>query len=189
MSNTKKSGGVSGAVLAGVLLVPATAVVAVAIVGVTSRPPVAEASVVDTTTTSVSIEDSTTTTESDREDSSIEDACTDGAADLLAKEAAGELTELETAALDALRSVCDEQGLTIAGPPAPEPIVRTVTVKDTSVSTSPTTIGDRHDDDDEYEDHEDEDDHHEYEDHEEDEEDHHEDEDEEDEDEEDEEDD
>ena len=164
---------VSGSVIAGLLLVPATAIAAVAIVGATARPPAAEA-IDEVTETTAAIEDTTTTSTlvdvgglADAE--ALEKACTESAEYLIEQELEESLDELEVAALDALRQICDEHGMTIAGPPEPEPIVQVVTVVDapstTTTDTSDAVASDDYDDDDEYEDHDededDEDEHHE----------------------------
>jgi len=168
----------TGSVIAGLLLVPASAIAAVAIVTATSGTPAAEA--MDETTTTVAQLTTTTVVEAlDVLDDSgkIEDACTVDAQKLIEHELDGSITDLQAAALDALREVCDQNGMPIAGPPAPEPVTRVVTVATpapASTTTAPdsteSTYGDDHrgDDDDEYE-HEDEDhedEHHEDEDHE-----------------------
>jgi hypothetical protein len=170
-----KGARVSGSVIAGLLLVPATAIAAVAIVGATVRPPTAEA-IEGVTETTEAIEDTTTTTTlvdveglSDAE--ALEKACTESAERLIEQELDESIDDLEMAALDALRQICDEHGLTVAGPPEPEPIVQVVTVKQdptTTTTEEPDVYIDEddgdYDDDDKYEDHEDED--HEDEDHE-----------------------
>jgi len=106
----------------------------------------------------------------------LEAACGPEGLELVEREAAGTITDLEQAALDSLRQICAEEGLELAGPPAPPPVVRTVKVVDSS-ATAPTTDtvpddetvsgtddqyeDDDHDDDDEHEeDEEDEEDDH-----------------------------
>ncbi|MCL1601073.1 MAG: hypothetical protein M3112_06010, partial [Actinomycetia bacterium] len=151
---------VSGSVIAGLLLVPATAIAAVAIVGATARPPAAEAIEEVTTTTEAIDEPTTTSTTTDvsglTDAEALEKACTESAQELLERELDDSIDELETAALDALRQICDENGMTIAGPPEPAPIVTVVTVEDTS-TTSTTDASDTYvdgddDDDDRYDD-------------------------------------
>jgi hypothetical protein len=171
---------VSGSVIAGLLLVPATAIAAVAIVGATTRPPAAEA-IEEVTETTEAIEDTTTTStlvdvESLSDAEALAKACTESAEDLIERELDESIDDLEMAALDALRQICDEHGMTIAGPPEPEPIVQVVTVREapaTSTTGAPdasTEEDSEYDEDDEYEDDHDEEDE-EDEDHEEDEED------------------
>jgi hypothetical protein len=168
-----KGARVSGSVIAGLLLVPATAIAAVAIVGATVRPPTAEA-IEGVTETTEAIKDTTTTTTlvdveglSDAE--ALEKACTESAERLIEQELDESIDDLEMAALDALRQICDEHGLTIAGPPEPEPIVQVVTVKQdptTTTTEEPDVYIDDYDDDDDDkdEDHEDEEDEHDEED-------------------------
>ena len=157
---------VSGSVIAGLLLVPLTAVAAVAIVGATSRPPAAEAAEDLTTTTEVAELESTTTTLVDLESltdaEALEQACTTSAQHLIEREMDESISDLETAALDALRTICDEHGIPIAGPPEPEAIVRVVTVKqapqdDQSAVQGADEYNDDHDDDDHDDDHDDDD--------------------------------
>jgi hypothetical protein len=173
MSERRPSSGrgtrVSGSVIAGLLLVPATALAAVAIVGATTRPPAAEA-IEGVTETTVVIEDSTTTStvidvEGLTDAEALEKACTESAEHLIAQELDESIDELEMAALDALRQICDEHGMTIAGPPEPEPIVQVVTVQQapqtTTTDTSDAYVDEDHDDDeDEHHDEDDEDEHH-----------------------------
>ncbi len=158
MSGAKKARGVPTAVLIGALLVPATAIAAVAIVGATTRAPSAQAASDDvgSTTTSEAVPSS------NLDDDSIAEACTDGAEKLLEKEAHGDLSELETAALDALRGVCDEAGMAIAGPPAADPIIQTVFANSQNSGDDDSFDDDaddeyEHEEEDEYEHHEDED--------------------------------
>lgn len=173
-------GGVSGAVLAGVLLVPATAIAAVAIVGATSRPPAAEAAdAAPTSTTTTAVEETTSTVLEAADDGlsdedAIHEACTNGALELIDKEIDESLTDIEAAALDALRAICAEHDLEIADPPAPEDVVKVVRVQERSTTTSTTEpteevasdhdgdddhdYDDDHDDDEDHEDHEDEED-------------------------------
>jgi hypothetical protein len=157
---------VSGSVITGLLLVPATAIAAVAIVGATTRPPAAEAVdlVAEITTTTEQIEEGTTTstTVADHLDElsneeALRTACTSGAEALIESETEESIGDLESAALDALRQICDEHGMTIAGPPEPEPIVRVVTVRASENTTSNAAETSADPDDDEYDDHDDED--------------------------------
>jgi hypothetical protein len=101
----------------------------------------------------------------------LEAACGPEGLELVERELDGAITDLEQAALDSLRQICAEEGLELAGPPAPPPVVRTVKVVDTSVtSTTGDTLPDdetvsdddgQYDDDDgQYDDdHDEEDDH------------------------------
>lgn len=94
----------------------------------------------------------------------LEAACGPEGLELVEREAEGTITDLEQAALDALRQICAGEGLEVPGPPAPPPVVRTVKVVDSS-SATPTgdTLPDDEsvsDDDDQYDDDHDEDDDH-----------------------------
>ncbi len=94
----------------------------------------------------------------------LEAACGPEGLELVEREAEGTITDLEQAALDALRQICAGEGLELPGPPAPPPVVRTVKVVDSS-SATPTgdTLPDDEsvsDDDDQYDDDHDEDDDH-----------------------------
>ncbi len=94
----------------------------------------------------------------------LETACGPEGLELVEREAEGTISDLEQAALDALRQICAGEGLELPGPPAPPPVVRTVKVVDSS-SAKPTgdTLPDDEsvsDDDDQYDDDHDEDDDH-----------------------------
>ncbi len=94
----------------------------------------------------------------------LEAACGPEGLELVEREAEGTITDLEQAALDALRQICAGEGLELPGPPAPPPVVRTVKVVDSS-SATPTgdTLPDDEsvsDDDDQYDDDHDADDDH-----------------------------
>ncbi len=94
----------------------------------------------------------------------LEAACGPEGLELVEREAEGTISDLEQAALDALRQICAGEGLELPGPPAPPPVVRTVKVVDSS-SATPTgdTLPDDEsvsDDDDQYDDDHDEDDDH-----------------------------
>ena len=56
-------------------------------------------------------------------------ACGPAGEQLVAKEAAGTISPVQQAALDALRPICEAQGMPLAGKPAVPPIVHTVTVQ------------------------------------------------------------
>ena len=89
-------------------------------------------------------------------------ACGPEGRELVEREAEGTITDLEQAALDALRQICAGEGLELPGPPAPPPVVRTVSVVDSSSSaTTDDTLPDDQavsDDDDQYDDDHNEDD-------------------------------
>lgn len=85
----------------------------------------------------------------------VEQACGPAGQDLVDRESRSELSDLEQAALDALRAVCETEGLALPGPPAPAPVIRTVTVDQApanvvaSVSSSSVSSADHEDDEDE----------------------------------------
>jgi hypothetical protein len=92
-------------------------------------------------------------------------ACGDAGLVLVDAEADGSISEVQQAALDGLREVCDQQGMPLPGKPAPEPIVQTVVVagNESNAAAQPTDVfeveDDDHDDDDHEEDDHEEDDH------------------------------
>ena len=149
----------TGAIVAGLLIVPVTAIAALAIVGTVARPPGAQAAAeVAASTTSVptlaSGATTSTTPVADEADPSDEEAlieaCTTDVAGLLAKERGGAITDVESAALDALREICAARGLPISGPPAPAPIVTVVESRPVSAapaSSDSATVHDDHDED------------------------------------------
>lgn len=163
MSNAgrpKQGRKVTGSVIAGLLLVPATAIAAVAIVGATSSETTDEAFDEGATIT-VEVEAELASMDADSSDDDLSDlekeACEGGAEELIEREADGTITDLEAAALDALREICDEAGMTLEGPPQPDPVVQVVTV----VNDSPDSSDGTHHDDDSEGEHEDDDDDHE----------------------------
>jgi hypothetical protein len=95
----------------------------------------------------------------------IHAACGAEGAELVAREASGEISELEQAALDALRPICAEAGLPLADPMTPEPVVIIETVMTIPVEPAPApSVDDRddeheHEDDDDDRDEEDDDEH------------------------------
>jgi len=168
----------------GLLLIPLSAVAAAALIssddGSTSTTiqaePIVEEAPETTVTTAETVEAETVfVTEAPSATSAdLEAACGPDALELVEREADGTITELEQAALDALRQICLDEGFEVPGPPAPAPVVRTVTVVNpappattASASESETASGsvgdeqyeddDDESDDDESDDHEDED--------------------------------
>lgn len=86
-------------------------------------------------------------------------ACGDDGLRLVALETDGAATEVQRAALDALRQICSEVGLALPAPAPPPAVIRTVTVDATPESTTstapPSASEDEHEED--GEDHRDED--------------------------------
>ncbi len=155
--------------IVGTLSIPALVFAATSVVG-PGDDGVAEATTTTTSTTVATVEStpttSSTTTTIDS-DAALSEACGEDGLDLVAAETDGSITELEQAALDALRPLCDEAGLSLPAPAAPESVVIVQTVEAAApVATAASAAGtqqfddDDHHEDDEYED-EDHDDEHE----------------------------
>lgn len=160
--NTPARGSRIGATVAlSIVLVPAAALLAVALANPASPEEVpVETTIAATTTTSEAsvpaasvVVEPVVSTQAD-----LIAACTVDGIALVEAEAGGEITELQSAALDALRQLCAEAGLEIPGPPPPPPVVRTVTVAGPTNPPAGTANPGRGDDDDRH--HEDEDDEH-----------------------------
>ncbi len=96
-------------------------------------------------------------------------ACGPAGMELVIAEDNGSITDVQQAALDALREICAKQGIQLPGKAAPEPIVQQIVVQSVSAAapsattSAPTSFSeDDHDEDDhreDREDHEDEDEH------------------------------
>jgi hypothetical protein len=142
LSPKTKSGGsrFSASLIIGLLLVPLSAVAAVALV---SPDTPAEAATVAATETTLNETTTTSTTTVETtiapEIASAADlaaACGEQGLSLVDKESGGTISPLEQAALDSLRAICDSEGMGLPGKPAPEPVVETVTVAAGSGSSS-----------------------------------------------------
>ncbi|HSO50298.1 MAG TPA: hypothetical protein VLS86_07095 [Acidimicrobiia bacterium] len=96
-------------------------------------------------------------------------ACGDAGLVLVDAEADGSISEVQQAALDGLREVCDQQGMPLPGKPAPEPIVQTVVVAGNASSNAAAQPNDVFEVEDDDRDDDDRDDDHEEDDHDEDE--------------------
>ncbi len=160
--------------LIGLLAIPLSAAAGFAIVnGIATRPaePNTTLALPPTTTTSTAaaagavIVEPVTTSADD-----LSSACGTDGMTLVGFEAEGTITDIQQAALDALRQICEDAGTPLPGPAAPPPVVRTVQAAANGVSSGPDSVvqsGEHHDDhEDEDDDHEDEDDDHEDEEHE-----------------------
>lgn len=87
-------------------------------------------------------------------------ACGPAGLALVDAESAGSISDVQQAALDALREICSQQGIELPGKPVPEPIVQQVIVQTATTSppsssfssTSPSDDGYEDDDHDEHED-------------------------------------
>lgn len=120
---------VSWSVIVGTLLIPLSAVGAVLI----AQP--GASSEADPTTVPVAVEPtspstvSTTGSGAGSNPDDIRTACGTSGMELVALEERGETTEIQQAALDALRDVCEQEGLPLPPAPTPQPIIETVTVE------------------------------------------------------------
>ena len=147
--------------LLGLLLVPLSAVAAFALVaGGTTEATPAMAAEETTTTTAVEVVETVAVPTTADPVADLTAACGDDGWALVGAEADGTISDLEQAALDALRPICAEAGMELAGPPAPPPVIRTVTVSsgggggdDTSDAPASDDDGSRDHDDDHDDDH------------------------------------
>ena len=132
MSNqtAKKTGGsrFSTSLVVGMLLVPLSAVAAVALVNpdASAEPEEVAVAVVTETTTTMAAEEIIIPEIASGDD--LELACGEQGLALVIKEADATISPLEQAALDSLRAICVAEGMELPGPPAPEAVVQTVTV-------------------------------------------------------------
>ena len=117
--------GASLSVMLGTLLVPLSAYAASTLVDSSGL-----AESVTSTESSPPVTEVTVTADSTAAD--LETACGEAGLAMVAAETAGSISELQQAALDALRGICAEQGISLPGPAAIQPL-------DTSVDqpTSP----------------------------------------------------
>jgi hypothetical protein len=117
------------------LLVPLSAVAAVALVNPdASAEPEEVAVVVEAETTTTAAAEEIVIPEIASGDD-LELACGDQGLALVTKEADATISPLEQAALDSLRAICLAEGMELPGPPAPEAVVQTVTVVAAPAST------------------------------------------------------
>lgn len=117
----------------GLVLLPVSAIAAVAMSGPSAAEPTTTIAVATTrpaeTTATAAVAEGLT-------DTDIWQACVPDAASLLEKEVAGTITPIEDAALDALRAICEAEGMPLDGPPAPPPITQTVVVAGPRVASA-----------------------------------------------------
>ncbi len=172
MAGTRSQKKITGSLIAGALLVPLTAVAAAALVGSITNAQGAEAA--PEARAPITVEQLATTTSATpvSDADATFTACTSGAEELLAAERDEAIDPLQTAALDALRQICQKEGLGIAGPPTPDPVVQVVTVNQPAPASgqgeslgctddeyeSDDAYDECHDDDDDHGDHDDDDD-------------------------------
>jgi len=161
--------GLSLSIIVGTLLVPLTALAAIWL----TDPDQAAEETSDPTTTALvtTVTSPPTTAATIGIAADLQTACGPEGMQLVSLEESASITNVQQAALDALREVCHQHGIPLPSKPVADPIVKTVVVPAT-IGASPvpsstsTTLYDDH----EYEDeeHEDDRDEHEYEEHEED---------------------
>jgi hypothetical protein len=101
----------------------------------------------------------------------LDSACGPDGMTLIGAEADGTITDVQQAALDALRQICEQNGSPLPGPAAPPPVVKTVVQASNTGASSATAAGTgegsayedddhgEHEDQGEHEDHEDEHEH------------------------------
>jgi hypothetical protein len=149
-AGTRRRQSLSVSMVLGTLLVPLSAFAASMLVS--NDPPVepsASVAVTAPTPQPYAVSSPPTATIAD-----LEAACGDAGLLLVTAETAGSITDVQQAALTALREICAEQGLALPGKPVPEPIVQTVVVSGSastpSVAQGPSgyVSDDDHDDDD-----------------------------------------
>lgn len=136
--------------IGGVLVIPALALASSTILGTNTVEAEATAATVAPVIAEVP---ATTTTVVTATAGDVRRACGRDGATLVAAESDGSITDIQQAALDALRPICEGEGRPLAGPPTPEPVI---------VTASPTASGgaaaafdsddDHHDDDDSWDD-------------------------------------
>lgn len=127
----------------GTLLVPVSAVAAI---WLTDPGQPAQAESVQSTTTTAAPAASTASqvsfTDSGATEADLRAACGYVGMTLVDAERDGSISDVQQAALDALRDICDEQGLSLPAPPTPDEQVQVVVQDDSSSGTSATTSSD-----------------------------------------------
>lgn len=101
---------------------PASAIAAMAIVGATSSEPwdgPVEEAVTTSIAAEVAVAPTTSTTGVGNCTDLLVDACTVGAQELMEKQRDGSISDMESAAFDALREIREVEGLPIVGPQDP----------------------------------------------------------------------
>lgn len=113
-------------VIVGTLLIPLSALAAYALVppAATEDPSVAQASDETIPTTTTVVYDTGVATPQD-----LAEACGPAGLALVDAENHETISQLQQAALDALREVCEQQGMALPGKTAPDPIVQTIVVQ------------------------------------------------------------
>jgi ribonuclease E len=148
------------ALVAGVVAIPTLVLASTAMLGSESADTAPQPQTVVQSVAPADVPATTSTTQASvgatvSEPADIATACGPEGAQLVAAEAAGELNELQQAALDALRPICEEAGMPLSGPPLPPPIVVIETVMPLPAATSASSTVYDDDVEDEREDHDD----------------------------------
>jgi hypothetical protein len=138
-SRAKKS--VSLSVVLGTLLVPLSAYAASSLVAAGTEPN-------PETVAQGSQAAETGFTEQSAIAADLEAACGGAGLEMVAAETAGSITDLQQAALDALRQICVEQGRSLPAPHAPDPVAQNVVSAETQLSPTPLVVDRDHDDED-----------------------------------------
>lgn len=157
--SVKKTQGrrLSLSVLLGMALIPVAAVVAVAVVNPQTEAEGTPEPLVALTTTSTAASEAMLIVEPISASSDdLADACGQDGLELVQLEQDKAISDVQQAALDALRLLCEEKGMPLPGPAAPPPIVTTKVIE-VATPASPTTS--MVESDAQYEDHEDHEDH------------------------------
>lgn len=116
-------------VVLGVVLIPLSAVGAVLLTEHRPEPgPTAEATEEATTIPKPSVVPEYVYSNVEATTEDLAYACGEGGQALVAAETAGEISEVQQSALDALRGICESQGTPLPGKEGPPPIVETRTV-------------------------------------------------------------
>jgi hypothetical protein len=142
-------------VILGTLLVPLSAVAALVLTD--TAEPSGEAAASTTTSITVPTTQTQTSVAANGLDDDLAEACGPAGMELVGLEMEGSLTDIQQAALDALREVCEQEAMPLPAGPTPEPIVETVFVSDGPAATTTSTLpgyedDDQYDDEYEYED-------------------------------------
>jgi hypothetical protein len=153
--------GLSISVIVGTLLVPLTALAAIWLTdpgrgGEEEQVPITPAPVGTVTTQPTAIATGDIA-------ANLQTACGPEGLQLVSLEASASITDVQQAALDSLREVCEQEGIPLPPKPNAEPIVQTVMVPAPAAASPvpvnpPTTLDDDHDEDDDLDEDDDHDD-------------------------------
>lgn len=151
MPGDATKGSLSISMIIGLLVVPLTAAAVIWLTGSSE-----EAEAATATTSPPSDADATLeTTVVQDVNADLQVACGAEGMQLVSLEEQGTINDVQQAALDALRGLCEQEGLALPAPPVEEPVVQTVvqSVAPAAAAPPPTTAGTlpdtvEHDDDD-----------------------------------------